>query len=248
MELAETLRRLEALGSEQTRKIFRRHGAGEKMYGVKYGDLEGLRKEIKRDHALALQLWATGNHDARTLATMIADPAQIDEAQAAALAGEAENHIQADALAGLVAKNPYAWSLAERWLDSDRPNLSRLAWSIVGTLANRPAGEDERFMALLPAIEAGIHTRPNRIREAMNWTLIAIGVRSERLAAEAVAVAGRIGKVTVDHGDTSCKTPDAIPYIRKGRAHRVAQAEKDASKKKRSPVPAAKKEPATVKP
>ncbi len=27
--------------------------------------------------------------------------------------------------------------------------------------------------------------------------------------------ATRIGKVDVDHGQTSCKTPDAVPYIEK---------------------------------
>ena len=47
----------------------------------------------------------------------------------------------------------------------------------------------------------------------MNQTLIAIGVRSPRLEKRARAVAKAIGKVEVDHGDTSCKTPDATAYI-----------------------------------
>jgi hypothetical protein len=34
------------------------------------------------------------------------------------------------------------------------------------------------------------------------------------------AAASRIGKVEVDHGETGCKTPDAIPYIKKAAARK----------------------------
>jgi hypothetical protein len=42
-------------------------------------------------------------------------------------------------------------------------------------------------------------------------------MRNDALEARALAVATAIGNVHVDHGDTSCKTPDASSYIRKGR-------------------------------
>src|ERR1700752_4226901 len=74
MTLSETMKQLEAVGSEQTRKTYRRHGVQMPMFGVKMGDLSKVQKGIKKDHALALALWATGNLDARVLATMIADP------------------------------------------------------------------------------------------------------------------------------------------------------------------------------
>ena len=40
------------------------------------------REEARPDHALALELWASGNADARSLATLVADPAQLTRAQA----------------------------------------------------------------------------------------------------------------------------------------------------------------------
>lgn len=49
---------------------------------------------------------------------------------------------------------------------------------------------------------------------------IAIGTRSETLEAKALAAAARIGKVIVDHGQTNCKTPDAVSYIKKARARK----------------------------
>jgi 3-methyladenine DNA glycosylase AlkD len=47
------------------------------VYGVAVGDLRRLAKQVGYDHSLAEQLWASGNHDARMLATMVDDPAGV---------------------------------------------------------------------------------------------------------------------------------------------------------------------------
>ena len=72
-------------------------------------------------------------------------------------------------------------------------------------------------------MEKRIRTAPNLQRESMNRTLISIGGRSPALRDAAFATAKRLGKVEVDHGDTSCKTPDAKPYIEKMWAHAKAK-------------------------
>lgn len=77
-------------------------------------------------------------------------------------------------------------------------------------------------MPYLETIERDIHQRANRVREAMNSALIAIGMRSPALEEQALAIAAAIGKVHVDHGDTGCKTPDAAAYIHKARARQKA--------------------------
>jgi hypothetical protein len=63
----------------------------------------------------------------------------------------------------------------------------------------------------------------------MNNALINIGVRNPKLEKIAIAAAGRIGTVEVDHGETSCKTPEAVSYIKKTVAHN----KKKAAKKRR---------------
>ena len=68
------LDQLKALGSEQTRKTYRKHGVSGDQYGVSYADLKNLKKKIKVNHDLAQQLWSSGIHDARILALLIADP------------------------------------------------------------------------------------------------------------------------------------------------------------------------------
>jgi hypothetical protein len=83
-------------------------------------------------------------------------------------------------------------------------------------LAYAPNELDDAFLlAHLATIEKSISKAKNRVRHAMNGALIAIGLRNDALQKQAITAAGRIGKVVVDHGDTGCKTPEAIPYIQK---------------------------------
>src|SRR6187551_2513344 len=80
MDLPKVMAQLKKLGSEQTKKTFLRHGAREPLFGVKVGDLKTIQKKIKRNHALALELYETGNADAMYLAGLIADPEQMTKA------------------------------------------------------------------------------------------------------------------------------------------------------------------------
>src|SRR5438270_5709728 len=64
---------LKPLGSESYKKVLLKHGAKEPFFGVKIEDLKKIQKRIKKDHALALDLYATGISDAMYLAGLIAD-------------------------------------------------------------------------------------------------------------------------------------------------------------------------------
>jgi hypothetical protein len=89
-------------------------------------------------------------------------------------------------------------------------------WRILAYLAMDGEGlPDELLEGFLTTIERDIHGSPNRVRHEMNSALIAIGIRDPTLQKKAEAAAARIGRVEVDHGQTDCKTPEAIPYIRR---------------------------------
>ncbi|MEM7247484.1 MAG: DNA alkylation repair protein, partial [Acidobacteriota bacterium] len=126
-------------------------------------------------------------------------------------------------------------------------------WAGWITLSYRAADDslpDRHFEPWLAIIEATLQSSPNRTRHSMNQALISIGCRSAGLAKKAKAVAKRIGPVVVDHGQTSCKTPDAAPYIDKTRAHRQALADriaKRSAKKKSAQASAARKRVAKKK-
>ena len=77
-----------------------------------------------------------------------------------------------------------------------------------------PTSERFSFAAkVLATIEKLIHRSPNWARSAMNGALISIGVFKPALRKKSIEAAQRIGKVEVDHGETTCITPDAVPYV-----------------------------------
>ncbi|MCC6801538.1 MAG: DNA alkylation repair protein [Anaerolineae bacterium] len=220
----DVLQELEALGTEQNRKIYARHGVGENMYGVSYANLGMLRKRLRTNHELALELWKTGNHDARILALMIADPQQIDSATLDSWVHDLDNYVIVDAFSSFIGSSPLARQKAEQWIESDDEWTGDAGWSLIGQLALKDSSlPNTYFEPYLARIERDLHTSKNRVRHAMNGAVIAIGVRNDGLEAEAVAAAKRIGKVVVDHGKTDCKTPDAITYIAKTKARRAGK-------------------------
>jgi 3-methyladenine DNA glycosylase AlkD len=216
MDLQETLDTLKSLGTEQARKTYRRHGAGEDVYGVSFPHLKALQKKIKTDQDLATGLWNSGNHDARILATKIVDPKRLDPKTLDAWADGLRNYVEIGALAEVAALAPGARETMTRWMASDRELIAAAGWKVMAHLARvdgaLPDAELERYLA---AIERDLHGSPNRVRHEMNSAVIAIGGYHPALTAKALAAAARIGKVEVDHGDTDCKTADAAAYIQK---------------------------------
>ncbi|HUR27218.1 MAG TPA: DNA alkylation repair protein [Planctomycetota bacterium] len=214
MTLEATMRELEKAGTEQARKTYKRHGAQEPMFGVSFGTLKKLLDRIGVDHELALALWDTKNHDARVLAMKVADPEKISPADLDRWA-KGNSMLSCGAyVTALAAEGPHGPAKAKEWLASSDPKLRAAGWGLTGQLASLDEKTpDDWFQKRLALIEKSIHTAPNEERAAMNMALIGIGGRNAALRKAATAAAKRIGKVDVDHGDTACKTPDAVPYI-----------------------------------
>jgi 3-methyladenine DNA glycosylase AlkD len=224
---AEIIRELEGAGSAQYRKIFANHGVKIPMFGVNTPTLKALQKKVKVNHEMALDLWATGNYDARYLATMIADPKKADNTLLDAWVHDLSDYGLTDAFVKFVARTPFCREKAEVWMDSDSEWISAAGWGLIGQLAGMDKTlSDEYFERCLRLIETTIHQRKNRTRYNMNGTLIAIGVRNDRLQAAALKVASAIGEVYVDHLATNCETPDAAAYIKKVEARKKATATK----------------------
>jgi 3-methyladenine DNA glycosylase AlkD len=225
MTLAQVMRELEQAGSAQTRKTYLRHGAVEPMFGVKFATLKRLLKQIGVDHELACALWKTGNFDARNLAVKIADPGRFTSADLDRWARETSWALMCGSYVALLAvEGPHGVAKAGKWLAAKDVATRCAGWTLLGYLAQRDEQlPDSWFKEHLAKIEHTIHTAPNAERAGMNQAVIAIGGRNEALRKAALASAQRIGKVDVDHGDTACKTPDAVTSIEKLWAHSKAK-------------------------
>lgn len=212
----DTLRELEDLGTTQNRKIYPRHGVKDPLFGVSYANLRRLAKRLAPDHQLADELWSSGNHDARVLATMVDNPARVSAETLRLRVRDVGNYVLADALAALVGRTPLRDEMAREWTADPREEWAgATGWSLVTAQAmdSRSPMPDSYFLERLVYIEQNITVAANRVRHSMNGALIAIGSRSPHLRQLAEEAARQIGKVRVDHGQTSCKTPEAIPYL-----------------------------------
>lgn len=220
MVYEELMSELHVLGTEQNRKTYARHGVKGAQFGISFANLDALAKRLKKDHTLALRLWESGNHDARMLATRLADADQLDISLAEAWVKDLDNYIITDAFSELISGSPWAQNLAETWRMKLEEWVSAAGWNITARMAMQSHLNDTYFESVLSDIGAGIHKARNRTRYSMNNALIAIGIRGGILQQRAIQAARAIGKVQVDHGQTSCKTPEAEAYILKTTARR----------------------------
>ena len=232
MSLPQVMATLEAMGTEQTRRTYLRHGVGEPLFGVRFGDLRPLAKRLGRDHDLARELWATGNADARLLACMVADPGLVSEAELDDWLSAMDSYVLVDVfVAELAAKVPGRRERAERWIASERDRVAQAGWDLMNAVAiSDEAVPDDYFAAQLALIADRMAGYGNWTRRAASNAITGIGLRNASLEAEARRAAASIGTVDFDPGQTACVMPDPIAYLEKTKAYREAQARKRAAK------------------
>lgn len=220
--LNEIMQTLEAAGTAQNRKIYARHGVSGEQFGVSFANIRKLQKKHYPNTALAKELWKTGNADAMTLGALIADPAEFTEKDADVWLKDISYYGHSNMLGGLVGKTAFADKKMKEWMKSKAEITKHCGYDVLATRLRIDPNSvsDADCKKILKTIEKEIHTSPNRARNGMNMALIAIGGWKPALTDMAIEAAKRIGKVDVDHGETGCKTADAVPYIKKMVARR----------------------------
>jgi 3-methyladenine DNA glycosylase AlkD len=166
----------------------------EKTLGVSIPNLRKLAKEAGKDHALAGELWESGIHEARILASMVEDPAQVTGAQADRWVRDFDSWDVCDQCCmNLLDRFPQAWEKAAEWTAREREYEKRAGFTMIACLAwhDKKAG-DGAFVKLLPIIEREAGDGRNYVKKAVNWALRHIGKRNLNLNREAVLAAERI--------------------------------------------------------
>ena len=202
------------------------------FFGVKFGDLRPLGKRIGTDHALAEQLWASGNADARLLACMVADPAEVSEDELDAWLADIDTYFLVDTfVAEIASKAPGRLERAQRWIASDRDRTAQAGWDLMNYVAlSDDDVPDGFFEAQLALIAERIESYGNWTRRSASNTITGIGLRNDELEAAARVTAAEMGEIEFDPGQTSCVMPDPIEYLEKTKAYRAKQAQKRAAR------------------
>jgi 3-methyladenine DNA glycosylase AlkD len=194
--------------------------AADRVYGVSVADLKVIAKTIKKQQALALELYATGIMDAMYLAGMVANGAQMtrDQLNAWAEGSAGMQMISEYTVPWVAVESSHGRELALQWIKSPKEHVARAGWcTLSGLVATQPdsALDLKEIESLLLKVEKGIHAAPNRVRYTMNNFIIHVGTYVQPLLKQAKATAQRVGEVSVDVGDTACKVPLATEYIAK---------------------------------
>lgn len=214
---AEILAELEPLGKQSIKNVLLKHGAREPFFGVKIEDLKKIQRRIKKDHQLALDLYDTGISDAMYLAGLIADDMLMTKRDLRKWIKHAPwCMISEYTVPWVAAGSRYGHELALEWIESQDEAVAAAGWTTLSSLVSiKPDAELDlaELKQLLQRVQKVIHNAPNRVRLCMNCFVIAVGSYVTNLTEFAKQTAEKIGKVTVDMGDTACKVPAAAEYI-----------------------------------
>jgi len=164
------------------------------VYGTTVATLRAMAKEMGYDHALAEQLWATGIHDARMLACMVDDPADVTPAQMERWVKDMDNWGLVDtACFHYWDRTSHAFTKIEKWSKSKDEFVKRAAFALLASCALHKQGTDAQFLRGLDLIEREASDPRNFVKKAANWALRAIGgKKSPRLRAAARVLAKRL--------------------------------------------------------
>lgn len=221
MTAAEIVAELKSLGRDSYKRILLNHGASEPCFGVKIEDLKKIQKRIKQDYQLALDLYDTGIYDAMYLAGLIADDARMTKKNLRDwLAKSTSAPLCGSTVSWVAAESPNGYELALEWIESKQELVATTGWTTLSCVVSLKP-DDELDLAelkrLLQRVQKTIHQSPNQVRYAMNGFVIAVGCYVAPLSDLAVKAAEKIGRVTVDMGNTACQVPFASDYIAKVR-------------------------------
>jgi 3-methyladenine DNA glycosylase AlkD len=198
MQSESILKKLKALSNPKAVEGMARFGINPKnTYGVSIPTLRKLAKEIGKNHSLAQQLWDSGIHEARILASMIDDSDQVTEKQMDAWIKDFDSWDVCDQCCmNLFSKTSTAWEKATEWTKREKEFEKRAGFVLMACLAwYDKESPDEKFFVFLPPIKQEANDDRNYVKKAVNWALRNIGKRNLNLNRKAVETAKEIQKM-----------------------------------------------------
>lgn len=166
------------------------------VYGTPVAKLRAIAKRIGREHDLAQKLWHTGVHDARMLAPMVGDPAQVTPAEMERWARDFDNWGIVDTVCfHYWDRTAHAFKQIEKWSKAKHEFVKRTAFALLASCALHGQGTDTDFLRGLDLIEREASDPRNFVKKGANWALRAIGGKqSPKLRAAARALAKRLSE------------------------------------------------------
>lgn len=222
MTVSEVMALLDSERDERGMRNWAQLGAktgGMSSYGIGLTRLRKLARRIGRNRDLAKALWKSDVYDARVIALLIDDPAQITrdqaERQVEELAGGMLAHVFASCDATL-AKTPFVVELADKWVRSKDPVRRDCGYGLLyeaSKFSGRKAPDEAFFLAHVERIATTIGTESEAVRLAMGAALMGIGKRSAVLNEAALKVARQVGPIEFTSASGECEPFDVVKHL-----------------------------------
>jgi 3-methyladenine DNA glycosylase AlkD len=165
--------------------------------GISNADLKRIARQIKRDHARALTLWASGIREARLLAAFTAEPKKLTLETARQWAGDFNSWEIVDGVADLFVAARLETNLIPEFAADAREFVRRTAFTMIAVCAVHLKDEpDETILAWLSLIETHAGDERNFVKKAVNWALRQIGKRNARCHGPALSLAETLAAST----------------------------------------------------
>jgi 3-methyladenine DNA glycosylase AlkD len=198
MNYKEIIQTIKSLYNPEAVKGMARFGINPKStYGVSIPHLRKMAKQIGKNHLLAQRLWSSGIHEARILACMIDDPAEVTEDQMDGWVKDFDSWDVCDqCCSNLFDKTKSSYKKATQWAHQDREFVRRAGFVMMAVLAvHDKKAQDKAFMQFFPLIQRGAEDERNFVKKAVNWALRQIGKRNLALNKKAIATANKIQRM-----------------------------------------------------
>ena len=179
----------------------------DRVLGMSVNTIRAIARPHRKRHDLALTLWEAGIYEARFLAVMVDDPAQVTPAQMDHWRSGFDNWATCDtACFDLFDRTPHAFDAVDRWANLSDEFGRRASFALLASVAlHAKKLPDQPFLDRLPLIDAAASDSRNFVKKGVSWALRGVGRRSaalhhastalaERLAASKIASERWIGK------------------------------------------------------
>ena len=184
---------------------------------VKLGDIKKIAKGIKKDHELAMELWATGELNPRRLAILILDKKLITQELIDQLAADMLEHDEDEQnklsewfMANQLMKDKKTTALLQTWQAAPSPILRRLFWYHQARLRWMGKTDHDNTLALLDFLEREMGNEVPNVQWAMNFCAGWIGVFVPELRPRCVKLGEKFGLYKGDPVARNC-TPSYLP-------------------------------------
>ena len=198
MQYAEVLEKLQSLRDPRAVAAMSGYGINaDNAFGISIPRLRKLAKEIGKDHVLSEQLWSSGIHEARIVASMIADPQMVTEQELEQWVKDFDSWDVCDQCCNnFFCKTKFAYQKAMEWSLRREQFVKRAGFVLMACLAVHDKGADDiAFRQFLPIIKSQAADQRNFVKKSVNWALRQIGKRNRTMNAEAIDVATDLKRI-----------------------------------------------------